>query len=56
MRSGKRNLVVMCVSNQSLNELGTGGITGPVMFYEPAGGSQAEIRNLKPLHPTFPEY
>jgi len=53
---GKSNLVVVCVSNQVLNELGTGGIMGPVMFYLPAAGKDAKLENTKPLGAVFPEY
>jgi len=34
-RTGGPNTVVVGVTNVVLNELGTGGITGPVMFYAP---------------------
>jgi hypothetical protein len=53
---GKPNLVVVCVANEKLNELGTGGIMGPVMFYLPAAGKDAKLENSKPLGVTFPEY
>ena len=53
---GKPNLVVLCVANDKLNELGTGGIMGPVMFYLPAAGKDAKLENSKPLGVTFPEY
>ncbi len=33
---GEQNELVLKVTNDVLNELGTGGITGPVMFYSPA--------------------
>lgn len=56
IRPGKANLVVVCVSNQRLNELGTGGIMGPVMFYLPAAGKEAKLENPKPLGSVFPEY
>jgi hypothetical protein len=56
IRPGERNTVVVCVSNAVLNELGTGGITGPVMLYAPAAGKEAEVRNTKPPHEVFPEY
>ncbi|MBI3925868.1 MAG: DUF4838 domain-containing protein [Armatimonadetes bacterium] len=35
VQPGKDNLVVVKITNQWLNELGTGGITAPVMFYRP---------------------
>jgi hypothetical protein len=53
---GCTNTVVICVSNMTLNEVGTGGITGPVMFYEPEGGKDAKPQNTKPPYPLFPEY
>jgi len=56
VRPGGPNTLVMCVNNTTLNELGTGGITGPVMFYAPAAGKDAEVRNAKPPHQVFPEY
>jgi hypothetical protein len=39
VRPGQANHVTVCVSNVTLNELGTGGLTGPVMFYAPAGST-----------------
>ena len=33
---GKRNTLVVKISNRAVNELGTGGITGPAMIYAPA--------------------
>lgn len=56
MEADKDNVVVVCVSNNKLNELGTGGIMGPVMFYAPATGAEAQLENVKPLGKTFPEY
>ncbi len=56
VRPGGRNTVVICVGNTTLNELGTGGITGPAMFYAPAAGEDAKVRNAKPPHAVFPEY
>lgn len=56
VRAGQPNTIVFCVNNATLNEVGTGGITGPVMFYEPADGRNAVIRNAKPPHAVFPEY
>jgi len=53
---GGPNTVVICVSNATLNEVGTGGITGPVMLYAPAAGKDAVIRNSKPPSEVFPEY
>ena len=56
VRPGKANTVTVCVSNFTLNELGTGGLTGPVMFYAPTGGKDAEVRNARPPHTEFPDY
>lgn len=56
VRPGKSNTVVICVSNMTINEVGTGGITGPVMFYAPKDGRYAKPQNSKPFYPTFPEY
>ena len=56
IRPGESNTVVICIGNMTLNEVGTGGITGPVMFYAPAAGKDAQVRNAKPAHPVFPEY
>ena len=33
---GKQNMLVVKISNRAVNELGTGGITGPAMIYAPA--------------------
>jgi len=56
VRAGKPNTVVVCISNETLNELGTGGILGPVMFYLPAAGRDAKLQNAKPLGAAFPAY
>lgn len=56
IRPGKPNTVVVCVANETLNELGTGGIMGPVMFYLPADGNDAQLENSQPLGTVFPEY
>ena len=37
VRPGERNVVAVRVRRNNVNELGTGGILGPVMFYAPAG-------------------
>ncbi len=39
---GQQNIVTVRLTNDSLNELGTGGIVAPVMFYSPAGDEGAE--------------
>ena len=48
------NVIVMCVSNQVVNELGTGGLVAPVMLYAPAVGKDAKLENVRDLKPTFP--
>jgi hypothetical protein len=48
--------VVVCIANETVNELGTGGIMGPVMFYLPAAGKDAKLQNSKPPSTVFPEY
>jgi len=48
------NVIVVCVSNQRVNELGTGGIVAPVLLYAPAAGKDAELENVRELKPTFP--
>lgn len=55
IEAGKPNTVVICVRNETLDELGTGGLTGPVMFYLPAA-STTQPENLRPPAKTFPEY
>jgi hypothetical protein len=54
LRPGQDNLVVVRVLNDRLDELGTGGITAPAMFYAPAQGDQAQPRNVQGLSETFP--
>lgn len=49
-----RNVITMCVSNQTVNELGTGGIVAPVILYAPAKGKDATLENVRDLRPTFP--
>ncbi len=56
VRPGHSNTLVVCVANESLHELGTGGILGPVMLYLPAAGKDARLDNAKPLGTVFPEY
>ena len=36
VKLGERNTLVLNISNRAVNELGTGGITGPAMIYAPA--------------------
>ena len=54
VKAGERNVVTVRVANEVVDELGTGGITGPVMFYAPAAGKDAKIENVIDLKPTFP--
>jgi hypothetical protein len=54
IRAGTRNVVAVRVLNERVNELGTGGITGPVMFYAPAAGKDAQLENVRDLQSTFP--
>ncbi len=49
-----KNVVVVCVANERVNELGTGGILAPAMLYAPAAGAEAELENVRDLKPTFP--
>ncbi len=50
-----RNVVVFCVANEVVNELGTGGIVAPVFLYAPAAGKAAQLDNGKfSLKETFP--
>ena len=51
---GGENTVVMCVANLILDELGTGGLTAPVMFYTPAAGKDAKPEYLPEKTPAFP--
>jgi hypothetical protein len=41
VRAAEPNVIVVKVSNRAVNELGTGGITGPAMIYAPAVDSKA---------------
>ena len=49
-----KNTIVICVSNQIVNELGTGGLVAPVLLYAPAAGKDAKLENIRDLKPTFP--
>ncbi len=49
-----RNVITMCISNQVVNEIGTGGIVAPVILYAPAKGKDAVLENTRDLKPTFP--
>ena len=48
------NVITICVSNERVNELGTGGIVAPVILYAPAKGKDAVLENVRDLKPTFP--
>lgn len=54
VRAGAPNHITFCVVNDVVNELGTGGIVAPVMFYAPAAGKDAKLDNTRPLGDTFP--
>ena len=54
IRAGARNVVTVRLINEHVNELGTGGIMAPVMFYAPAAGKDAQLENVRDLKPTFP--
>jgi len=41
VKPDERNTLVVKVSNRAINELGTGGITGPAMICAPAANSKA---------------
>jgi hypothetical protein len=53
VQSGK-NQIVICIANQRVNELGTGGIVAPVILYAPKDGANARLENVRDLKPTFP--
>lgn len=46
--------VVVATLNERVNELGTGGIVAPIIFYAPAKGKDAQLDNSRPLGRTFP--
>lgn len=54
IQPGGKNVVTICVNNEVVNELGTGGIVAPVMFYAPAAGKDAQLENARELSETFP--
>jgi len=54
VRPGATNTVAVLVSNSRLDELGTGGITAPAMFYAPAAGDDAVVENVRDMGRTFP--
>lgn len=52
IKPGATNVVTVRLLNEVVNELGTGGITAPVMFYLPSADAQPD--NVRELSPTFP--
>lgn len=52
VKPGAKNVVSVRLLNEVVNELGTGGITAPVMLYVPAADARPD--NIKELSPTFP--
>ncbi len=52
VKPGARNIVAVRLLNERVNELGTGGITAPAMFYVPTAGAKPD--NARDLSPTFP--
>jgi hypothetical protein len=49
-----KNTIIFCLSNQVVNEVGTGGIVAPVILYAPVKGAEAKLENSRDLKPTFP--
>ena len=43
------NTIVMCVANQIVSELGTGGIVAPVILYAPAAGISSEADHQRTM-------
>jgi hypothetical protein len=52
VKPGARNVVAVRVVNNVVDELGTGGLTAPAMFYVAAPNTVPE--NVRELSPTFP--
>jgi hypothetical protein len=52
VKPGARNVVAVRVVNNVVDELGTGGLTAPAMFYVAAPDAKPE--NVRELSPTFP--
>ncbi len=48
------NVIVFCVANKTVDELGTGGIVAPVILYAPAAGKDAKLENEGGLKSHFP--
>ena len=53
IRTSKPNVVAVRVRNATLDELGTGGILAPVIFYSPAAGNEAKLENNPALSKEF---
>jgi len=47
------NVIVLCVANLVVNELGTGGLVAPLLLYAPTD-PEAKPENIRDLKPTFP--
>jgi len=54
VQAGKPNTIVIAVSNERVNELGTGGLVAPILLYVPKDGADAKLENMRDLKPTFP--
>ena len=54
LKAGESNTMTICVANERVDELGTGGIVAPVMLYAPKDGKDAKLENRRPLGNTFP--
>jgi hypothetical protein len=52
LKPGVRNVVAVRLLNKVVDELGTGGITAPTMFYVAAPDAKPD--NVRQLSPTFP--
>jgi len=52
VKPGQKNVVAVRLLNERVNELGTGGITAPAMFYVPTANAKPD--NARDLSPTFP--
>ncbi|MGC9318872.1 MAG: DUF4838 domain-containing protein [Armatimonadota bacterium] len=48
VRFGRENLICVKVTNEELNEIGTGGITRPVMIWSPAPAGETEPEQGEP--------
>ncbi|MHB0935590.1 MAG: DUF4838 domain-containing protein [Armatimonadota bacterium] len=53
VKAGK-NVITICTSSETVNELGTGGIMAPVILYAPKDGANAQLENSRKLKTTFP--